>query len=204
MSAAMTSALPGGKAGLVMSAVTSAVRPAVIYSPLAVPLLLLAALSVPAEQTSRSGVDGPGAPAAARPPACAAAPSAHRVYIAAPWANTCECIDPLMVPQANGSPCLTKPVCTRLRQPCSKQCAAHPSCNLTVPANQKCTTFDNVFEMERMIPPNIPENSDGGWFALGDHANETVPYFIAATASQPGTPHAAVARPRSEHWRRSG
>jgi hypothetical protein len=85
-------------------------------------------------------------------------------FMAASWANTCECIDPQMVPQSNGSSCLSEPVCSRKHQPCNKQCALHPSCNLSVAANVQCTTFDNIFEMERMIPPNIPQNADGHWF----------------------------------------
>ena len=129
-----------------------------IMPPLAVlPALLLPLLLLPLLQLCAAP---PGQAAADAPPQCG---GVHK-FMAASWANTCECVDPQMVPQSNGSSCLTEPVCTRIHQPCSKQCALHPSCNLSVAANAQCATFDNIFEMERMIPPNIPQNADGHWF----------------------------------------
>ena len=117
--------------------------------PLEVLLLVLSALCAAAPR-GQAAADAP-------PQMCGGAYK----FMAASWANTCECADLQMVPQSNGSFCLTEPVCTRIHEPCSKQC---PSCNLSVAANAQCATFDNIFEMERMIAPNIPQNADGHWF----------------------------------------
>ena len=121
-------------------------------------------------------------PAGHVPPQC----GGTHTFMAASWAKTCECASAQMAPQSNGSFCLTEPACTRINKPCSKQC---PPCNLSVATNVRCATFDNIFEMERIIPPNIPQNADGHWFGFGDFANETVPYFINATNSHPPGRH---------------
>ena len=83
--------------------------------PLLAILTLLVASAVCVSQAGSGAVDDP---------VCAA--GGHR-FMAGAWADTCECTDPEMVPQSNGSSCLTEPVCTRLKQPCSKQCARESS-----------------------------------------------------------------------------
>ena len=130
-------------------------------------LLLLLLLSASSSAGGGPAAAGPSGAGAGGPATTAAGATGlpqcggvHK-FMAASWANTCECADPQMVPQSNGSFCLTEPVCTRIHEPCSKQC---PSCNLSVAANTQCATFDNIFEMERMIAPNIPQNADGHWF----------------------------------------
>ena len=83
-------------------------------------LTILALLTASVARVSPAGSGAVDAQQHADSPLCAA--GGHR-FMAGAWADTCECTDPEMVPQSNGFSCLTEPVCTRLKQPCSKQCA---------------------------------------------------------------------------------
>ena len=70
----------------------------------------------------------------------AAAAGAQHTWVALAWDKTCECTDPKMAPQSNGSFC----VWWNLTAPC----AQYPTCGAK-PGDVTCKKFDNVWEMPR-------------------------------------------------------